>query len=365
MKAVGQFFLHLIGSIINVSSDAINSLDMIGCNVSNKVGEGINTVTDGIMDGIKGLDAANITNSTSIDVREDVIWGSMGLILVFLPGVPFLITYGSTGSIKETVIAVGSFFCFPFALITIQMLAVCGIGEEFLPSLIAVEAVFQCFPQLVLQFFIIIYDYPITPVLIITICSSFLVLLKNAIMYDKESITFKDWQGVIRYSFKIVPIYVIFLLFRVGCYSILLAYLRFWALIPLGLLIIELWILARFYIDYSPVDAMIATIMNIGMMNMGKRWRDTDVSLSMKMAWHGKWNLTRDMRFIKWSTITIFFHLFLTMSILIMMVNTNPEMMDHWPALILHPTSCHKFDFNVVCGSVLACGAVNVLLMRF
>ena len=367
MQAVGESFVNLIRSIINTSSDAINSLDMIGLNVSSKVREGIHSVGDQILDKFQpyiGLGSSNYTNQTRLDVRADVIWGSTGMILLFLPGVAFLVANGFTGSVKNTVVAFGTFFCFPVALILIQMLAMCGIGEEYVPSLIAVEAVFQCFPQLVLQFFIILYDYPLTPLFLVTSLSSFAVLLKNAIMYDKKSVSFEDWQEILKYLINIVPIYVTLILFRVGCYSMLLAYFRFWAIVPLALLFIELCLLARFYIDFALMDAVAASIMNMGMMNMGKWWRDTDVNLSMKMAWHGEWNLSRDMKFIKWSAIIIFLHLSLSMAVLMMMVNLNPQMMEHWSELILHPTDCKKIKFNVVCGSVLASGFVNLLLLR-
>ena len=367
MVTIGESLVHLLGSVVNVASDAINSLDMIGLNVSGKVRDGFHTVGDEILDHFQrssAIGSSNQTNVTRIGGRQDVIWGSFGMVLLFLPGVAFLIANGFAGSIKNTIVGVASFLCFPLALVVVQALAVCGLGQEYLPSLIAVEAVFQCFPQLVLQFFIILYDYPLTPLLLVTIFSSFLVLLKNVIIYDKESVSLKDWQEVLKYSLKIVPIYVTLVIFRVASYSILLAYLRFWAFLPASLLFIELCLLARFYVDYALVDAVIASIMNMGMMNMGKWWRDTDVNLSMKMAWHGDWNLSRDMKFIKWSAIIIYCHLSLTLAVLMMMVNMNPQMMDHWSGLILHPTDCEKFNFNVVCVNVLVCGFVNLLLLR-
>ena len=97
-------------------------------------------------------------------------------------------------------------------------------------------------------------------------------------------------------------------------------------------------------------------MVNMGMMNMGKWWRDTDVTLSIKMAWQGKWKLSSDVKFIKWSGIIIFLHVSLALVVLIILVNRNPDLMEHWPALILHPTDCEKWDLNVVCVSVWLCG---------
>ena len=67
-------------------------------------------------------------------------------------------------------------------------------------------------------------------------------------------------------------------------------------------------------------------MVNMGMMNMGKWWRDTDVTLSIKMAWQGKWKLSRDMKFIKWSGIIIFLHVSLALVVLSnsILLNRNP-----------------------------------------
>ena len=74
-----------------------------------------------------GFGPSKYTNQTRIDVRADGIWGSIGMVLSFLAGVAFLVANGFTGSIKRTIVSVGSFFCFQFALKLIQMLAVLGI----------------------------------------------------------------------------------------------------------------------------------------------------------------------------------------------------------------------------------------------
>ena len=363
MRAI-ESLIHFIGSSINVGSDAINSLDMIGHNASRKVQDGFQTVGDSIFNQLRTYNS-NYTNFTILEDREDVIWGTTGMVLLFLPGIPFLIANGFAGPVKNTVVALGAFLCFPVALLLIQLLSMCGGGQQYLQSLIAVETVFQCFPQLVLQFFIILYDYPITPLLLVAIISSLTVLFKNAIVNDKESVTFEGWEEIIKYFLRTLPIVVTLVIFRVGSYSILLAYLRFWAVLPISLLFIELCFLAWFFIDYGVLDSVIASIMNIGMMNMGKWWRDTDVNLSIKMAWLGDWNLSRDMKFIKWSSILIYCHLAITMAILMVLVNMDPQMFSHWPSLILHPDDCEKYNFNTICGNILAAGFVNLLLLRF
>ena len=51
MKVAGELLLHLIGSIINISCDAINSLDML--NVSETVKESINNLEERIAGGFK------------------------------------------------------------------------------------------------------------------------------------------------------------------------------------------------------------------------------------------------------------------------------------------------------------------------
>ena len=189
MKVAGELLLHLIGSIINISCDAINSLDML--NVSETVKESINNLEERIADGFKH-DTNNVTNLTNIDIREDIVWGSLGMTFIFLPGFPFLLANISSGSVKDILVAAACFFCFPAALLLMQLLAAFGAGEEFVPSLLTAEAVFQCFPHLVLQVFIIIYDYPITPLLMVTIASSFLILFKNAIRHARQSVVFDD-----------------------------------------------------------------------------------------------------------------------------------------------------------------------------
>ena len=52
MEAAGEILLHFIGSIINISSDAVNSLDML--NVSETVKDSINSLEERLADGQYG-----------------------------------------------------------------------------------------------------------------------------------------------------------------------------------------------------------------------------------------------------------------------------------------------------------------------
>ena len=124
MKVAGELLLHLIGSIINISCDAINSLDML--NVSETVKESINNLEERIADGFKH-DTNNVTNLTNIDIREDIVWGSIGLTFIFLPGVPFLLANISTGSVKDILVAAACFLWFPAALLLMQVLEAFGV----------------------------------------------------------------------------------------------------------------------------------------------------------------------------------------------------------------------------------------------
>ena len=73
IKAAVELFLHLIGSIINISSDAVNSLDML--NVRDTVKECINKLEDRITDGFEH-DTDNVTNLTNL-ISEKTLTGAV------------------------------------------------------------------------------------------------------------------------------------------------------------------------------------------------------------------------------------------------------------------------------------------------
>ena len=118
----------------------------------------------------------------------------------------------------------------------------CGNAQlhGFMAVGVALEAFLESFLQLVLQMFTICYGYDITTAQIVTICASFIILSKASIDLDLEMYEHKlKLCEIILHYLKMIPGYGATIAFRAVSFSVTLAFLRVWSLIPMFLLIME------------------------------------------------------------------------------------------------------------------------------
>ena len=120
-------------------------------------------------------------------------------------------------------------------------------------KLVAAEAFFESFPQMILQGYTILYGYEVTTAQIISICASFLLLARTCIWIDlfmlDEELTFRE---TIIHTIKVLPTHVSTIIFRVSSFSLTIAFLRGWSVIPIVVLYFGLLIIT--YKRYRHVD---------------------------------------------------------------------------------------------------------------
>ena len=261
-------------------------------------------------------------------------------------------------------------FMFPFSVILLQIYGVFISGDTvvqgFMAIGVALEAFLESFLQLVLQLYTICYGYDITTTQIITICASFGILSKTSIDLDLEmyenKLTFKD--TVIHYL-KMIPGYCATIAFRALAFSITLAFLRVWALIPMCFLMFEL--IAAYRMAFgtfgsfdgavdSPFLPMMVT--NLGVTNVGMigacgymRWNKKEEG-KFVYEYLGKTNT-----FIRLSSIASFIHHASVLTVILALVINDPTFFEHWqaPTFILqnYDRFFHENVYYIYCGAIL------------
>ena len=229
-------------------------------------------------------------------------------------------------------------------------------------SLTGAEAAIESTGQLMLQLITIIYGYPSTTNQKITIISSFVQIGRAAILNDIET---KIWinkqepltfcQSLIQ-TLKMIPMYVPTIVFRVGSMVVTMAYLRFYSIIPISLLLIEMafvgWVRFRKMWKTSDRREYVATLTmsNVGVFNayspfQGQEW-----------DWDDE-NEEDINNFIVRSNITTFIHHTIVISIIMGVGFFQPSFF--LPALILKP---EDGTFYMVLGGIIGMGALSLTI---
>lgn len=354
-------FLDIIPSLGDILSDLLNSREMLGgLNViSTTIHNVFYTVTEVSGNDTSERNSTSDRNSTSTyHEDQDVIWGCIGFFLIFAPGLPmaiacvnYFICQGGFYPFRRCV-AILCFICYPFAILITQIGGLCGsvVSDNILVAFVGGEAFFQSSPQMVLQLFTIQYGYQTGPLQIITICLSFFLLAKTAIMFDLlylESVDTKldNWKMKVKYVIKVIPVYTTGIVFRIGGLSITIAYLRYWSLILIAILIYQ-YAVTAYQLGYNGRDIFIAIISNLGSMTRGVMDSGTKAQASFA--------------FLTISSILTFIHQSTCLVSILVMTNLSPSYFSHWSP----KTKLKYFPYtNYIISGVIAVGILNLILI--
>ena len=134
---------------------------------------------------------------------------------------------------------------FPLTVIVFQFYSTFTCQEEayqgYMAIGVALEAFLESFLQLILQTYTIFYGYEITNTQIAAICASFFFLSKASIDFDLEMYEHElSICDIVKHFAIMLPGYAATIAFRVLAFSITMAFLRMWSIIPMSLLFLEL-----------------------------------------------------------------------------------------------------------------------------
>ena len=313
-----------------------------------------------------------------------VIWGSLGIGIMFLPGIMTIVMAYATidhysvnedlsikdGPIWKRMRNLIAMFIFPITVILLQIYGVFISGntavQGFMAIGIALEAFLESFLQLVLQLYTICYGYDITTTQIITICASFVLLSKASIDLDLEMYEHKlTFKYILIHYLKTAPGYCATIAFRAFAFSITLAFLRVWSLIPMCLLMVELIVAYRIAFEtFGSFDGAVDSpflpmmITNLGVTNVGMigacGYMRSNSKEEGKYVYEylGKTNV-----FIKLSSIASFLHHATVLTTILGIVIHDPNYFEHWASrtfiLQNYDQFFHENVYYMYCGAIV------------
>ena len=345
-----QFFNNMmtfLGSIVDVVSDVINSLDLLGLNATKWMMASTN-----ICPSIR----ANFEFKCNPTVEKHDSWGYAGLGIIFLPGI-VLLPYFLLGAIRNKywkflVLMIVLLPAYPILLILTQLfslLSFCSVTDQSARKIglmaFGMEAFFESFCQLVLQGYTILYGYDVTITQAVSISFSFLTLARTSILFD---ITMKkvDFGFIesLRHTASILPCYASAILFRVTSFSLTIAYFRYWSILPISLLFVELAVVS--YLRYRNVEeksrlfvfVYLTCLSNAGVLNANNVGELNSDMKDKKDEADGK-------RFIRRSSVITFIHHGLVLCTIMVLTKWYPNYFEDGRVkdIKLRPESPHFF----------------------
>ena len=290
-------------TFFDLGSDLINSLDFLGYNVSQILLDNLlNTFYSSKEDhNLTCIDMFNGTSRAESADNEEIhkIWGALGILIMFLPGIvsipPCLFLTIKKGKCLYGIASLIALLMCPLTVLgSVALVLICcafswkidisqwTMGYEILEvdqelglMYMGGEALFESFPQIVLQVFTIAYGNDSTIVQKITIVGSFFLLARTSILFDlvmrKKVLSFKDTMIL---TISVLPVYVTTIVFRVLAFTLTLIFLRKWAIIPICILYLQILIVT--YMRYKNVNDSIlrfwaiwfTSFSNLAMLNM-------------------------------------------------------------------------------------------------
>ena len=351
---------HFLASFFDIGTDLINSLDFLGYNVSEMISD---TVIDSLHspESTHNVSSVKVSNPTNADkiaekYEKHEIWGLLGIFIIFFPGIvaipPVLFYQSNMGRYKMAIIFAVLLCCYPITLISISFGSLfritIGKGSQilwFTRVMVGAEAFFESFPQMILQLFTIAYGYEITTAQKVSIFASFLLISRTAISYDllmaQKEFSLSD---TIIHTIKVLPGYVTTILFRVAAFTLTIAFLRGWSIIPIFILYLE--ILAVTYIRYRHVKDVglffmalwFVSISNLTVLNVYGFGESQFIESDRPSKESGR-------KFIRLSSVVTFVHHTLLLASIMVFVVYHPGylLQEQFDKLILKPGGAHFF----------------------
>lgn len=320
--------------------------------------------------------SANSTNTQEI-TNHHLVWGYLTIALIFLPGI-FVVLSPDTveryWNCKKEYVLFRLLFtfvclCYPLLLAIIQIIALCSptdhTSNRNLIHLVAYEAFFESAPQLMLQLFTLFYKYEGSWVQAITIIGSAFLLGKTVIEFDAtfHNVELKGFMGTVKYTLSVLPLYVSSILFRIVSITITLAYLRFWSLLPMLTLLLELIVTSGVCIQWNPTVIYAMVLSNLSTMNVGMVYDlDKDYLANHPLPV----DINRRLKtFVKVSTVVTYLHHTICLVIIIVLVIYYPTKMAHWNSDLVNFLQPNDSNFRLLFAMIFLTGLMNLLLVLY
>ena len=344
--------ITLGSTIFDIGSDIANSLNFLGVfnndTYINITASSINNVTSPTTNTSKTPICApnEIIRCETTDQRYDFIWGILSLVIVFLPGA-FLGVSEVLKSISDKkwrrvflVLVAGIpllSVAVPFWLMYIQLLAIiktCRKKEVSQSEKLLIiqsagfESSIESTLQLLLQLFTLLNGYPGTLIQAVTIAASFFQIARCSIRNDIETKIFMiggkelPFKESVKETIYRLPLYASTIIFRIGSLCLVIAYLRYFSLIPIATLVVIQTIITWKRCSKLKLHKTFQLVVsNIGSVNAYSRFQtDTTVAEDEKDV----------VKFIKDSAIATFIcHSTMLISIVIVGL-ASPNIIEHW-----------------------------------
>ena len=270
-------FINVLPSLLDLCTDILNGLSMIGlvfnwCDEEGKTLEWFSDICE------KGE-----AEKRAFNALPRKICGAISLSMIFWPGVVMAIQnialHIKTKEYNKIPYSLIYLF-FPAYIIYVEAKAFFHPNtrsyRQNLVKTLSMEAFYESFPQLVLQTITIIYGYPTNPIQVLSISFSFLVLTKTMLMIDNQDEVTSEMQSksmsenravlgslksAIKYNFWLFPLYISSVIYKVGVFSLTVAFFRIWSLLTMSLLIMQMIVLAKI-VGFKDAHAWVYPVFN-------------------------------------------------------------------------------------------------------
>ena len=371
-------------TLFDMGSDLANSLNFLGLFNPNTSSNVTSNFPDqqSINYSTKTLCITNkIDHCASKDHRDDIIWGIVSLGIIFLPGFIFGMAFmvrelynKNRMKILLKVPFIPVFF--PFWMLHHQIKAIINTlrkkkiqkqEKQKAAFNMGLEASIESTCQLMLQLFTILNGYPSSSLQKLTILASFLQVSRCAISQDidhkRDSMKEKEltFQESLVETIYRLPLYTSTIIFRVGSLCLTMAYLRFYAWIPISFLICVLtrisWTRARKLRNKGDVFNQTAILVAS---NLGT------VSIYLGVSVDDERDNDEDaVRFIRYSSIAAFIQHCVILTMIVLMGYSNPNLMNHWSSKCDFPLKPTIPSFYWMFGTVLLMGCYSLTAVLY
>ena len=378
---------------MDLSVDAVANVTSSECKLLSDVTRAKQEISNTHIDNNLNLDTDGPFNNFSINGSHvvcdmeppvHIIWGTLSISIMFFPGVVALIILIANDrneliSSKHWTIKLfiaGSILMFPISIVFVGLTsAITCRGRVFRGYIaigIALEAFLESCLQLTLQIYTIFYGYNITNTQLVTIAGSFIILSKASIDLDTEMFPIKlNSCDKMKHYLKILPGHTSTIAFRVLSLAITIAFLREWCVIPMFLLMCEMFLVAYVCLhDCNDsksntihrnfgVKMFALMITNLGVTNTGilgaiEFLYTEEIEEKEYVSEYS--NETN--RFIKLLSITTFLHHLIMLLVIMLLVDIQPELLEHW---LWKPFILNHYNAEVFFGLVLATLSLGII----
>ena len=144
--------------------------------------------------------------------------------------------------------------------------------------------------------------------------------------------------------------------------SLTMAFLRIWSIIPISMLVIEISIIG--WMRHREMDNRMDAFLKVANLTLGNIGVMTAYSFLSKPD-----NEESAQKFVCRSSIVVFLHHTVTLSVIMVLVWHDPNSMEHWSwsSFLLNPTqttSYHDLFWTFGCSILMGCYSLTVVMFR-